>query len=151
MGFWKLPVLNLKFTSSNRDKERTVCVQWATMKSIEQHIVWRQDVWLLNRATACCSSSYTSQHTTTMSPIWEQVAYPIRWQAEANGIPGMHLCPGRSTILGLGGRNLRLFRGWWRWWQWCLGHVWMLTQNSIGKGMLSSKPWGNLARLFSVN
>lgn len=92
-----------------------------------------------------------------MSPAWEQVAYPIRRQAEANGIPGMHLCPGKSTILGRGGRNLRLCRGWWRW-QWCPGHVWMLTQkgfndkiwqgDSIGKGMLSSKPWGKLARWF---
>lgn len=36
-----LPVLNLKFTSSNRDKERTACVQLA-------------------RATACCGCSYTS-------------------------------------------------------------------------------------------
>ena len=97
----------------------------------ETHIVWRQDVWLLNRATACCGCSYTSQHTTTMSPIWEQVAYPIRWQAEANGIPGMHRCPGRSTILGWCGRNPWWCRGWWRWWQWCPGHVWMLTQKGF--------------------
>ena len=60
-------------------------------------IVWIQDVWLLNRALAVAISYCTIP--LSMSPTWEQVAYPIRQQAEANGIPGMHLCPGRSTIL----------------------------------------------------